>query len=185
MIRLPQEDCCQALSFPPALKYQNTGGPGMVNILDLLKGADFPWEDQRAFLKAQVLFWLIGATDGHAKNFSLFLGPRGRFRLTPLYDVLSAQPSLDHHQIARKDMQLAMSVGDRRHFRLDEIEGRHFLQTAKRARLPEALAAGVLQEVAEFAAKALATVESQLPGDFPAGIHASIARGVRSRLLKL
>ena len=185
LIRLPQEDCCQALSVPPGQKYQNLGGPGMVNILDLLKGADFPWDDQRTFLKAQVLFWLIGATDGHAKNFSIFLGPRGRFRMTPLYDVLSAQPSLDQHQISRKDMKLAMSVGDSRHYRLDEIEGRHFLQTVKRSRLPESLAVGVLREVAESAAKALATMESQLPGNFPADIHASIAQGVRSRLSQL
>ena len=28
------------------------GGPGMVDVLDLLKGADFPWDDQRTFLKA-------------------------------------------------------------------------------------------------------------------------------------
>jgi len=104
----------------------------MVNILDLLKGADFPSDDQRTFLKAQVLFWLIGATDGHAKNFSIFLGPRGGSH-DPLYDVLSAQPSLDQHQISRKDMKMAMSVGDSRHYRLDEIESRHFLQTAKQA----------------------------------------------------
>lgn len=46
-------------------------------------------------MKAQALFWLIGATDGHAKNFSVFLTPGGRYALTPLYDVLTAQPSLD------------------------------------------------------------------------------------------
>jgi hypothetical protein len=41
-----------------------------------------------------------------------------------------------------------------RHYKLDEIEGRHILQTVKRARLPETLTAGVLKEVAESAAKA-------------------------------
>jgi serine/threonine-protein kinase HipA len=157
----------------------------MVQILNLLQGADVPFEDQRTFLKAQILFWLIGATDGHAKNFSVFLGPRGRFRMTPLYDVLSAQPSLDQHQIAWKDMKLAMSVGDNRHYRLDEIEGRHFVQTAKRARLPEALTFEVLKEVSELVPKALALVETKLPANFPMGIHTSIARGVQSRLPKL
>jgi serine/threonine-protein kinase HipA len=78
-----------------------------------------------------------------------------------------------------------MSVGDSRHYRLAEIEGRHFLQTAKRARLPEALAAEVLKEVSELAPKAIAVVENQLAGDFPDGIHTSIARGLRSRLSKL
>ena len=82
-------------------------------------------------------------------------------------------------------MKLAMSVGDSRHYRLDEVAGRHFLQTAKRARLPETLTAGILREVTESAAKALATVECQLPGDFPAGICASIARGVATASAKL
>lgn len=73
LLRLPQEDCCQALSVPPSAKYQSDGGPGMVDILNLLKGSDSPMEDQHALIKAQLLFWLIGATDGHAKNFSIFL----------------------------------------------------------------------------------------------------------------
>src|SRR4029077_7923453 len=94
LLRVPQEDFCQALSCPPSLKYQSQGGPGVVDGLNLLKGSDTPAEDQKAFLKAQVLFWLIGATDGHAKNFSIFLGRGGRFKLTPVYDVLTARPSL-------------------------------------------------------------------------------------------
>jgi serine/threonine-protein kinase HipA len=185
IIRLPQEDGCQALSFPPGKKYQSTGGPGMVDILNLLQGADRPLEDQKNFLKAQILFWLIGATDGHAKNFSIFLGPSGRFRMTPLYDVLSAQPSMEQHQIERKQMKLAMSVGDCRHYRLEEIEGRHFLQTARRARLSESLVVEVLREIAETAPHALAMVRERLPADFPAVIHESITWGVQARLPKL
>lgn len=89
LLRLPQEDCCQALSVPPTRKYQSEGGPGLVRILDLLKGSDQPTADRITIVKAQMFFWLIGATDGHAKNFSIFLGPGGRYRLTPLYDVLT------------------------------------------------------------------------------------------------
>jgi hypothetical protein len=63
--------------------------------------------------------------------------------------------------------------------------GTDALQTTKRARLSEALVAGVLKEVAESAASAIATVEGQLPADFPAGIHTSITGGIRSRLPKL
>src|SRR6185369_3806788 len=69
LLRVPQEDCCQALSCPPGRKYQNEGGPSMVDILKLLNSADTPAEDQKTVLKAQILFWLVGATDGHAKNF--------------------------------------------------------------------------------------------------------------------
>jgi serine/threonine-protein kinase HipA len=112
LLRLPQEDCCQALSVPPTRKYQTDGGPGIEQVLELLKASDSPAEDQRLFIRAQLVFWLLGATDGHAKNFSLFIHPGGGFRLTPLYDVMSAQPTLDAQQIPRKKMRLAMSVGD-------------------------------------------------------------------------
>jgi len=79
-------------------------------------------------------------------------------------------------------MKLAMAVGDSRHYRLDEIEGRHFVQTARRARLPESLVVDVLREVAEIAPKALATVQGGLPADFPAIEHESVTRGVNERL---
>ena len=182
LVRVPQEDFCQALSCPPSRKYQSQGGPGIVDGLNLLKGSDTPAEDQKAFLKAQVLFWLIGATDGHAKNFSIFLGRGGRFKLTPVYDVLTAQPSLDTRQIERKQLKLAMSVGDSRHYRIDEIKGRHFIQSAERAGLPRALAGEVLTEVSQAAGTAISSVEKQLPRGFPKGIHASVKAGLISRL---
>ena len=182
LLRIAQEDFCQALSCPPSLKYQNQGGPGMVDILKFLKGSDSPAEDQKLFLKAQILFWLIGATDGHAKNFSIFLGRGGRFKLTPFYDVLTAQPSLDDRQIERKQFKLAMSVGESRHYRIDEIKGHHFIQTAQRAGLPSQLAIDVLEEVSQSARLAMNTVEKQLPKDFPEQIHNSLNAGLMARI---
>ena len=182
LLRLPQEDFCQALSVPPGLKYQSLGGPGIIEGLNLLKGSDTPTEDQKSFLKAQVLFWLIGATDGHAKNFSIYLGRGGRFRLTPVYDVLTAQPSLVNRQIERKQMKLAMFVGDSRHYRLDEIKGRHFVQTTERAGLPGSLAKEVLEEVAKAADAAITSVETQLPRDFPEYIHSAVKAGLADRI---
>lgn len=76
----------KALGIPPTRKYQSDGGPSMRDILGLLKGADDPRADQLAFFKSQILFWLMGATDGHAKNFSIFLKPGGRFSPTPFHD---------------------------------------------------------------------------------------------------
>lgn len=182
LLRIPQEDCCQALSVPPTRKYQNDGGPSMADILQLLGRGDTPADDQKAFLKSQILFWLIGATDGHAKNFSIFLGPGGTFHLTPLYDVLTAQPSLDSRQIERKQMKLAMCVGDNRHYVLDTIKGRHFIQTASRAGLPEAIARDVLQEIAESAEQAMKTIEQELPPDFPEEIHNAVQKALKDRL---
>ncbi|MCB1420857.1 MAG: HipA domain-containing protein, partial [Notoacmeibacter sp.] len=62
LLRLPQEDMCQALSVPPTRKYQSDGGPGIAAIMDVLRGSDEPTQDRLDFFKANVLFWLIGAT---------------------------------------------------------------------------------------------------------------------------
>lgn len=185
LLRLPQEDCCQALSVPPSRKYQNEGGPGMVDILNLLKASDTPAEDQKMFLKAQILCWLIGATDAHAKNFSIFLGPGGRFAMTPIYDVLTAQPSLDARQIVPQQMKLAMSVGRNRHYAIGYIEARHFVQTAERAHLPGTIAREALDEVVRDAKLAMESVEKQLPRGFPEALHASTRDGFLSRLKKI
>jgi serine/threonine-protein kinase HipA len=182
LLRLPQEDCCQALSIPPTRKYQTDGGPGIEQVLGLLKASDSPAEDQRLFVRAQLVFWLLGATDGHAKNFSLFIHPGGGFRLTPLYDVMSAQPTLDANQIPRKKMRLAMSVGDNRHYLIDTIMPRHFVESAENAGVPGTVVREQLEELADLAPRAIEGVTKSLPFGFPRDIGSSIARGVEQRL---
>lgn len=188
LLRRAQEDCCQALSIPPSRKYQNDRNrpsnekqPSMVEILNLLKGSDQPAEDQKAFIKAQILFWLMGATDGHGKNFSIFLGTGGSFHLTPFYDVLTAQPFFDSHKLQKKEMKMAMSVGSTGHYRMDEIQGRHFVQTTERAGLPDYIAKEALEEISGTVESAMCNVEKKLPADFPADIHESVRRGIMSR----
>jgi serine/threonine-protein kinase HipA len=185
LLRLPQEDFCQALSVPPTLKYQTDGGPGMFDVLTLLNGSDTPAKDQEIFVKAQVIFWLIGATDGHAKNFSVFLGPGGSYRMTPLYDILTAQPALNVRQIERKQMKMAMSVGSSRHYRFDQIHGRHFLQTAMQAGLSKKRAMTIIDEVAERAPKALETSAQALPRNFSMAVADAVKDAVEARLRSL
>ncbi len=182
LVRLPQEDCCQALSVPPTRKYQNEGGPGIVAIADLLRGSDDPLGDALAFFKSQILFWLIGAPDGHAKNFSVFLTPGGRFRLTPLYDVLTTQPSLDAGQLRHNQFKLAMAVGSSNHYRILDISGRYFVEIGKKARLPERLVRDAIAQVLEQGPAAFERIESVLPKGFPEAIHASVSAAAAGRL---
>jgi len=182
LLRLPQEDCCQALSVTPSRKYESDGGPGIIKIVDFLKGSDTPDADQRTFFKAQIVFWLLGATDGHAKNFSIRLAPGGRFSLTPLYDIISTQPSLDAGQITQNQMKLAMAIGTNRHYAVHTIVGRHFVQTAKNAGLPDKMAADVIAELADTGAKSIDQSLSALPKGFPEKIAASITGGAKRRL---
>jgi serine/threonine-protein kinase HipA len=182
LLRLPQEDSCQALSVPPTLKHQSDGGPGITAILKMLRGSDEPLSDQRSFLKAKIAFWLIGATDGHAKNFSLFLSPGGRFQMTPLYDVISAQPSVDSKQVLWKQFRLAMGFGIKPHYQIRQIAPRHFFETANQAGIGQQVIESVIDELLEGAAFAADSVVSSLPRDFPGQIASSIVKGIKRRL---
>ncbi|PRD45350.1 toxin HipA [Phyllobacterium phragmitis] len=182
LIRLPQEDCCQALCVPPTRKYQSDGGPGLREILELLRGSDTPDEDIATFMRANIIFWLLGATDGHAKNFSIFLTPGGRYRMTPLYDVLSAQPSLDAHQIVPKKFKLAMSVGKNRHYALSDIVPRHFVQTADIAGIGTPLMRTLFADLAAKAPRQAAAVINALPSGFPQDMVESISNGIAHRV---
>lgn len=182
LLRLPQEDCCQALSVPPTRKYESNGGPGINAVLDLLKGSDEPAVDQLLYLKAQIMFWLLGATDGQAKNFSIFLQPGGRFRLAPLYDVMSAQPAVHAGQLRKNKMKLAVAVGQKRHYAVHEVLPRHFIQTAAKSGIGAATVQGIFAEFVSSAREAIDRVTKDLPARFPSALANSIVAGLNARL---
>ena len=139
--RIHQEDCCQALGIHPGSKYENQGGPGFATIMTVLEGTDEPEADRARFMRTACLAYLLAATDAHAKNFSLLYSrgsERYSMRLAPLYDIASAWPY--SKQIPAQKMKLAMRIG--RHYRLREIQPRHFVELAKSCRYsPDALLA--------------------------------------------
>jgi serine/threonine-protein kinase HipA len=148
----------------------------------LLRGSDDPLADQRTFLKANIVFWLMGATDGHAKNFSVFLRPGGRFRLTPLYDVISAQPSVDSKQLLWKNFRLAMSFGSKRHYAIRQVAPRHFFQTAALAGIGKDVVPSIIEELRGEVIVTVDRVKEDLPTSFPDKIVNSISNGIKRRL---
>lgn len=182
LIRLPQEDCCQALSVLPTQKYQNEGGPGISAIMDLLLGSDDPNKDRYEFFKANVLFWLLGATDGHGKNFSISLLPGGRFRMTPLYDVLTVQPTVDARQIERKYFKLAMNFGNSNHYKVANILSRHIVETGVQSGLSRAVVQGLFEELQETSHAIVEATFNQLPEGFPEELLASIDAALKARV---
>jgi serine/threonine-protein kinase HipA len=125
--RVHQEDCCQALKVMPQTKYQNEDGPGINDIMALLSGSSKPSDDRDRFMRAQAYNFIIGGTDAHGKNYGLLLSAKGRFRLAPLYDIISYLPYLQQ----RKETKLAMSVD--RHYRFDRLQPHHWEAQAKAA----------------------------------------------------
>lgn len=186
-IRLPQEDMCQATGTPPEIKYERDGGPGIVEIMGLLAGSKNPLLDRRNFLKAQVLYWILAAPDGHAKNFSIFLEPQGRFSLTPLYDVLSSYPILGHgnNKLAPQKLTMAMSVvGKNRHNKWAYITASDWLTTASKCRAQGDIEK-ILQELIEATPKMIETVSSELPDGFPSTISEPIFEGIQRAVERL
>jgi serine/threonine-protein kinase HipA len=182
LLRLPQEDCCQAMGVPPTRKYENQGGPGIADLVGLFTGADDPAHDRKLIMKAQIVFWLLAATDGHAKNFSLFLNPSSRFSMTPLYDVMSLQPVHDAKQLTRRQMKMAMAIGTRRCYGIFDIMPRHFVQTADLCGIGESVVHEIFEELRNVSDDAIETTLAAMPDTFPATIADSIVGGYRSRL---
>lgn len=176
ILRLPQEDICQAQGKPSAIKYESDGGAGIVDIMDILMGSSNALEDRDAFMRFQVFQWLIGATDGHAKNFSLFIEASGAYRLTPFYDILSAFSVLGGTGLNIRDLKLAMGLkaSKGKKHKIDDIFPRHFLATAKQTGFNQERMQTIMQELADtFESKANAVLAA-LPDDFPMDIANSI-----------
>jgi len=182
LLRLPQEDFCQALAVHPAAKYESSGGPGMARILELLKGSDDASADRRCFLKAQIVYWLLGATDGHAKNFSLALAPGGRFHMTSLYDVISLQPVADAGRLRRNQMKLSMAVGTNRHYVIERILPRHFRQTAAAQGMPDATVDEIFAELQRDMPRAMELAAELVQPYLQGNLLDSIAGGIRRRV---
>jgi serine/threonine-protein kinase HipA len=131
LVRLHQEDFCQALGLPPETKYQNEGGPGLAQAFALLRRATRPSAPHVLKLLDFVIFnTLVGNHDAHSKNFSLLYTPHGAV-LAPLYDVLSTAV---YPQLTDK---MAMKIGSK--YKFSELEARHWAQFAVDAGLTPAL----------------------------------------------
>lgn len=181
IMRLPQEDMCQALGYPSALKYQADGGPGINEIMSFLLGSEQANEDRERFYRYQILFWLLAAIDGHAKNFSVFIGPGGRFQLTPLYDVMSAYPLIAKKQLQKQKIKMAMALkGANSHYHWDKVQYKYFLSTAKAVKFSPLQAQRILDEMLIQVDSVTQTVSSQLPADFPNSIAEPILSGMLS-----
>jgi serine/threonine-protein kinase HipA len=184
--RLPQEDLCQATGTAPTLKYEADGGPSMQACLDVLAGSAQPDEDRALFVLAQLAFWLLAATDGHAKNFSIAHHRGGAFRLTPLYDTISAWPIVGRgsKQIAEQKLRLAMAVPSKnKHYSLRTIGARHWAGLAQRCGAP-----GLWERMlrlTESAPAALDRVQVRLPADFPLRVWERVGKGAQQQAERL
>jgi serine/threonine-protein kinase HipA len=179
LMRLPQEDMCQALGVSPNLKYQAEGGPAISAIMKLLLGSKNSVEDRDLFFQAQILFWLLANIDGHAKNFSIFIEPEGKYYLTPLYDILSVHPLLAKKQLHPQKIKMAMALtGKNNHYHWYSVQRRYFLATAKAANYSMGRAEMLLDSMLQRVDTVIEQVSAKLPQNFPKKIAKAIFDGM-------
>ncbi len=159
--RVHQEDICQALAISPTHKYQNEGGPGISDIVELLRTySGNAIEDIATFLDSVIYNWLIVGTDAHAKNYSLLIGAGGRVRLAPLYDLASALP---YENIGQQRVKVSMKIGGEYRFRF--IVARHWRKLAQELHIsPDKVLARILAFAAQLPDHA-AAIESRMTAE--------------------
>ncbi|MDC4168966.1 type II toxin-antitoxin system HipA family toxin [Photobacterium damselae] len=187
LLRLPQEDICQVFGMPSSIKYESQGGPGIAQIMELLMGSSNALEDRYNFMRFQVFQWLIGATDGHAKNFSIYIDKGGSYRLTPFYDILSAYPLLGGKGLNIRKLKLAMGLKATKgkKYEISKILPRHFLDTAKDVNFNQDTMQEIIDEMKDALPKAMLQVSATLPKGFPEHIVSSIFENTQKIVKKI
>jgi len=186
-LRIPQEDFCQVTGLPPNRKYESDGGPGIRRIMDILRGSENAAADREDFFRTQLLFWIMGATDGHAKNFSLTLLPGGRYRRTPLYDILSTWPIQGRgaNRMDPRKARLAMAVeSGNRHYLIHDIHRWHWIGMGESLGLGDRTAE-MIEELIARTPHVLDALARRLPEDFPAELFDSVADGMTAATERL
>ncbi len=179
-LRLMQEDFCQATGTPWHEKYQSDGGPGIQDLSYLLRSSVNATRDQEILFKAQLVFFLLAAIDGHAKNFSLRLLPGGHLHLAPLYDILSAWPVIGRkaREVPLEKARLAMALpGERPHYALKSIQRRHFELLARRMGVV-AHASAWMDEIIAKVPAVIDEAQRALPKGFPQAMSGRIFDGL-------
>ncbi|HLA71495.1 MAG TPA: type II toxin-antitoxin system HipA family toxin [Steroidobacteraceae bacterium] len=185
-LRLMQEDFAQATGTPWHLKYESDGGPGIATIARILRGSTEAARDLETLFRAQLAFYLLAATDGHAKNFSLRILAGGRFQLTPLYDLLSAWPIIGKRasEVPLEKARLAMALPGRRpHYLLKSIQRRHFEALAKRMGVANVEA--IVDEMVARTPAVIDEVARNLPRGFPQQLLDRVLEGMRKSAQRL
>ncbi|CNI04019.1 putative transcriptional regulator [Yersinia pekkanenii] len=156
--------------------------------MEILSGSDNASEDRKVFFKAQIIFWLLAAMDGHAKNFSITHLPASHYHLTPLYDVLSTHPIIGagRNQIAAQKTKLAMAVrGSKNDYLINHIQRRHWRQQGTIVGLGTAQADSIIDEIIAATPRVITQIQARLPDNFPIDLAESILTGLNRQCEKI
>lgn len=178
LVRLHQEDACQALGRYPHQKYQADGGPAAAEIVKLLdRSSDDHEADVVAFIGALAFNWAIAGTDAHSKNFSLIHGRGSFLRSAPLYDLASFLPYQRDPNSTK--VKLAMKIGGT--YRLHEIDAARWKKWAEEADLLPDGVIEIVQQTVQGILKSIRPVEAAIRGDHDSPFLRKLGDAIKHR----
>jgi len=169
VLRIHQEDFCQATAVPPERKYQEDGGPSLRRIAEILETAVSP-DALEMLLQAVTINMLVANGDAHGKNFSLLHDEAGALRLAPLYDLICT--------LVYGDDRLAMYV-DNVH-RTNRVTTDRLINEAVAWGLPRRRAQAIVASLVDLAPQALQAARDETPG-----VPSDVVAVVESQLERL
>lgn len=164
--RRHQEDFCQIFGVPEHQKYQSENNLGVSKIVDVLSLSAQSEANNHDFFKFMVLQCLLGATDGHLKNFSVHIAPGGHYQLTPFYDLLSAYPAVSATGLNKRKLKLAMGLKASRGYKyhINKVFLRHIEQTASQFGISKAGCHEIVSDFLSQFSNALSYIDKRFPG---------------------
>ncbi|NAX20113.1 type II toxin-antitoxin system HipA family toxin [Vibrio sp. V39_P1S14PM300] len=163
--RRHQEDFCQILGVPEHQKYQSENNLSVSKIVDVLSLSAQSKANNHDFFKFMILQCLLGATDGHLKNFSVHIAPGGHYKLAPFYDLLSAYPAVSATGLNKRKLKLAMGLQASRGYKyhISKICLRHIEQTASQFGISNAECHEIVFAFLAQFSSALSSIDNRFP----------------------
>ncbi|ASF93871.1 type II toxin-antitoxin system HipA family toxin [Vibrio anguillarum] len=164
--RRHQEDFCQIFGVPEHQKYQSENNLGVSKIVDVLSFSAKSKANNHDFFKFMVLQCLLGATDGHLKNFSVHIDPGGHYQIAPFYDLLSAYPAVGATGLNKRKLKLAMGLKASRGYKyhICKIYLRHIDQTASQFGISNAECHEIVSDFLAQFTNALSSIDKRFLG---------------------
>lgn len=160
LVRLHQEDFCQALAQFPARKYERHGGPSWKDCFSLMRLTEDPVASTNDLLGRAIFQYLVGNPDAHAKNYSLLYRKNGAIRLAPFYDLNNAAAFRANFKKVKPLM--AMAIGGE--FNRDEVSLSNWKVFAKECGISSRLVVRRLEEMSTDIAKEVANLREAARG---------------------
>jgi serine/threonine-protein kinase HipA len=185
--RRHQEDFCQILGVPEHKKYQSENRLGISNIVDVLNYSIESKANIHNFFKFMILQYLLGATDGHLKNFSVHIDPDGHYQLTPFYDLLSAYPAVGATGLNKRKLKLSIGLKASKgyKYRISNICLRHIEQTASQFGIRNDECHEIVSGFLAQFSNALSSIDKRFPGKQFALVKDSIFQHATETIEKL